>query len=58
MELKQIVQNARTGKLELACVPAPAVTSGCVLVRNHFSVVSPGLRTRPWASRPRAITRR
>jgi len=40
--VKQIVQNARSGKLELAEVPAPAVADGQVLVRNHFSVVSPG----------------
>jgi predicted dehydrogenase/threonine dehydrogenase-like Zn-dependent dehydrogenase len=40
--VKQIVQSARTGRLELAEVPAPAVVAGQVLVRNHFSVVSPG----------------
>ncbi len=40
--MKQIVQNARTGKLELADVPTPATIDGQVLVRNHFSVVSPG----------------
>jgi predicted dehydrogenase/threonine dehydrogenase-like Zn-dependent dehydrogenase len=40
--VKQIVQSPRTGKLELLEVPAPAVTHGHVLVRNHFSVVSPG----------------
>ena len=40
--MKQIVQSPRTGKLELLEVPAPAVSEGQVLVRNHFSVVSPG----------------
>jgi predicted dehydrogenase/threonine dehydrogenase-like Zn-dependent dehydrogenase len=40
--VKQIVQSARTGKLELAEVPTPATVDGQVLVRNHFSVVSPG----------------
>ncbi|MBW2399302.1 MAG: Gfo/Idh/MocA family oxidoreductase [Deltaproteobacteria bacterium] len=40
--MKQIVQNARTGKLELAEVPTPAAADGQVLVRNHYSVVSPG----------------
>jgi predicted dehydrogenase/threonine dehydrogenase-like Zn-dependent dehydrogenase len=40
--VKQIVQNARSGKLELADVPAPAPVDGQVLVKNHFSVVSPG----------------
>ena len=40
--MKQIVQNPGSGKLELVEVPAPAVAPGLVLVRNHFSVVSPG----------------
>jgi predicted dehydrogenase len=40
--VKQIVQSPRTGKLELLEVPAPTPAAGQVLVRNHFSVVSPG----------------
>jgi predicted dehydrogenase/threonine dehydrogenase-like Zn-dependent dehydrogenase len=40
--MKQIIQSPRTGKLELAEVPAPACGAGQVLVRTHFSVVSPG----------------
>jgi predicted dehydrogenase/threonine dehydrogenase-like Zn-dependent dehydrogenase len=40
--MKQIIQSPRSGKLELADVPAPACGAGQVLVRNHFSVVSPG----------------
>ena len=40
--MKQILQNARTGALELVEVPAPAVAAGLVLVRNVFSVMSPG----------------
>lgn len=40
--MKQILQNASTGTLELVDVPAPAVSAGQVLVRNVFSVVSPG----------------
>ncbi|MGH7287179.1 MAG: oxidoreductase, partial [Myxococcota bacterium] len=40
--MKQIIQSPRTGKLELAEVPAPACGEGQVLVRNLFSVVSPG----------------
>jgi predicted dehydrogenase len=40
--VKQILQSARTGKLELAEVPAPAPAPGQVLVRTHYSVVSPG----------------
>jgi predicted dehydrogenase/threonine dehydrogenase-like Zn-dependent dehydrogenase len=40
--MKQIIQSPRTGKLELAEVPAPACGAGQVLVRTQFSVVSPG----------------
>jgi predicted dehydrogenase/threonine dehydrogenase-like Zn-dependent dehydrogenase len=40
--MKQIVQNPGSGKLALVEVPVPAVGPGRVLVRNHFSVVSPG----------------
>lgn len=40
--MKQILQNPRTGALELAEVPAPAVGRGQLLVRNAFSVLSPG----------------
>jgi predicted dehydrogenase/threonine dehydrogenase-like Zn-dependent dehydrogenase len=40
--LKQVIQNPRTGRIELVEVPDPAVGRGQILVRNHFSVVSPG----------------
>ena len=40
--MKQILQSARTGALELVEVPAPAPAAGQVLVANHYSVVSPG----------------
>lgn len=40
--MKQIVQNARTGALEIVEVPAPSPAAGQILVRNHFSVVSSG----------------
>jgi len=40
--MKQIIQSPRTGKLELAEVPAPACGAGQVRVRTHYSVVSPG----------------
>jgi predicted dehydrogenase/threonine dehydrogenase-like Zn-dependent dehydrogenase len=40
--LKQILQNAKSGELELAEVPAPTAAAGQVLVRSQFSVVSPG----------------
>lgn len=40
--MKQILQNARSGDLEIVDVPAPAPLAGQVLVRNHYSVMSPG----------------
>ncbi len=40
--MKQVVQSPRTGRLELLEVPAPALAPGQVLIRNHYSVVSPG----------------
>ena len=40
--MKQILQNARTGALDLVDVPAPALGPGLVLVRNAYSVLSPG----------------
>jgi len=40
--MKQIVQNTKTGQLAMVEVPAPTPGEGQVLVRNHFSVVSPG----------------
>jgi len=40
--MKQVVQNYKTGKLELADVPIPACPSGYVLVRNVNSLLSAG----------------
>ena len=43
--MKQILQSARSGELELAEVPAPSAGAGQVLVRTAYSVVSPGTET-------------
>jgi predicted dehydrogenase len=43
--VKQILQSARSGELELAEVPAPLAGPGQVLVRTRYSVVSPGTET-------------
>src|SRR5258708_26360031 len=40
--MKQILQDARTGEIAVAEVPAPQLLSGCVLVRVAASVVSAG----------------
>jgi len=40
--MKQVIQSARTGMIEVAEVPAPRVLPGCVLVRIGASLVSAG----------------
>jgi threonine dehydrogenase-like Zn-dependent dehydrogenase len=40
--MKQILQDARTGEIAVAEVPAPQLLPGCVLVRVATSVVSAG----------------
>ena len=40
--MKQVLQSARTGKIEVAEVPAPRVLPGCVLVQVAASLVSAG----------------
>jgi len=40
--MKQVIQNYRTGKLELAEVPTPTCSNGNVLVQNHASLISLG----------------
>jgi predicted dehydrogenase/threonine dehydrogenase-like Zn-dependent dehydrogenase len=40
--MKQVLQSARTGVIEVAEVPAPRVLPGCVLVRISASLVSAG----------------
>ena len=38
----QIIQNYRTGKIELADVPVPNCSSNCILVKNVASLISIG----------------
>ncbi len=40
--MRQLLQNARSGKIELVDVPAPMAAPGQVLVQNYYSVMSPG----------------
>ncbi|HRU62701.1 MAG TPA: oxidoreductase, partial [Bacteroidia bacterium] len=40
--MQQLTQNLKDGTMQLLEVPFPALTSGTVLVRNHFSLISAG----------------
>lgn len=40
--MEQLTQSLKDGTMQLLEVPFPALSSGCVLVRNHFSVISSG----------------
>jgi len=40
--MKQLLQDARTGQVAVAEVPAPKLLAGCVLVRTAVSLVSAG----------------
>ena len=40
--MKQVLQSARTGEIEVAEVPVPRTLPGCVLVRVAASLVSAG----------------
>ena len=40
--MKQVIQDFKTGALSVDDVPIPAISSGFVLVRNHYSLISAG----------------
>lgn len=40
--MEQLTQELKSGKMEILEVPFPALGSGQVLVRNHYSVISAG----------------
>ncbi|MBN9350483.1 MAG: bi-domain-containing oxidoreductase [Chitinophagaceae bacterium] len=40
--MKQLIQNFKTGDLYVDDVPIPSISSGMVLVQNHFSLISAG----------------
>ncbi len=40
--MEQLIQYLKDGKMQLLEVPFPALQSGCVLVRNHYSLISAG----------------
>ncbi|MEZ4601740.1 MAG: bi-domain-containing oxidoreductase [Syntrophotaleaceae bacterium] len=40
--MQQLTQKLKNGAMQILEVPTPALTSGCVLVRNHYSLISAG----------------
>ena len=40
--MRQIIQNYKSGELQLVEVPIPSLRKGCILVQNYFSLVSGG----------------
>jgi hypothetical protein len=40
--VKQVLQSLKSGRVEVAEVPAPAVRSGALLIRTRVSLISPG----------------
>lgn len=40
--MRQVVQDPKTGRIEVVDLPPPALRPGTLLVRNAYSVVSPG----------------
>jgi len=40
--MKQLTQKLKTGNMRVLEVPVPALVSGTVLVRNHYSLISAG----------------
>ena len=40
--MKVLTKENRTGKISINDVPTPNLPNGFVLVRNHFSAISPG----------------
>jgi predicted dehydrogenase/threonine dehydrogenase-like Zn-dependent dehydrogenase len=41
-EMKQLVQTLKDGRIQVIEIPPPIIGSGMVLVKNHFSLISPG----------------
>jgi len=40
--MKQLVQTLKNGKIQMIEVPEPIITDGMILVKNQFSLISPG----------------
>lgn len=44
--MEQLTQNLKNGTMQLLEVPYPALLKGCVLIRNHYSLISPGTESK------------
>ena len=40
--MEQLTQNLKDGTMQLLEVPYPVLSKGCILVRNHYSLISAG----------------
>ncbi|MFT6946122.1 MAG: putative dehydrogenase/threonine dehydrogenase-like Zn-dependent dehydrogenase [Vicingaceae bacterium] len=40
--MEQLTQTLKDGNMQLMEVPFPALLPGCLLIRNHYSIISPG----------------
>jgi predicted dehydrogenase len=40
--MKQVVQTLKDGKIQVLEVPPPVLDKGMILVKNHYSLISPG----------------
>jgi predicted dehydrogenase/threonine dehydrogenase-like Zn-dependent dehydrogenase len=40
--MEQLTQNLKSGEMKILEVPYPMLSKGCVLVRNHYSIISAG----------------
>jgi len=40
--MNQVVQTLKDGNIKVIEVPPPIVTAGMILVKNHYSIISPG----------------
>jgi predicted dehydrogenase/threonine dehydrogenase-like Zn-dependent dehydrogenase len=40
--MRQIVQKLKTGQMQVIEIPMPSLQKGCLLIKNHYSLISPG----------------
>ncbi|MHA1343266.1 MAG: zinc-dependent alcohol dehydrogenase, partial [Promethearchaeota archaeon] len=40
--MKQLVQTLKNGKIQIIEVPPPIINKGMIMVKNHYSLISPG----------------